>query len=268
VHAWANVKRISSRENSQYREFARLARSTKTRREEGRAILDGVHLMQAYFAAFGTDGVQVIVRDAAVEHPEIASLIALPGVTRPLVLADSLFDALSPVESPVGVMAVAPIRPGIARTAAQTGFTVFVDGVQDPGNLGSILRSAAAAGAKQVMLSAQCADAWSPKTLRGGMGAQFQLAVCEEVDLGEAAGSFAGKLIATDAGARQSLYEADLSGSVGFVLGSEGAGVSSNLRNRADIRVRIPMEEGIESLNVAAAATVLFFEWRRRTLTE
>jgi tRNA G18 (ribose-2'-O)-methylase SpoU len=92
--------------------------------------------------------------------------------------------------------------------------------------------------------------------------------VYEEVELGEATQSFAGRLIATDAGARQSLYQADLSGAVGFVLGSEGTGVSSNLRNRADIRVRIPMEEGIESLNVAAAATVLFFEWRRRTLTE
>jgi TrmH family RNA methyltransferase len=259
------VKQISSRENAQYRKVARLARSIKARREEGRTILDGVHLIQAYFAAFGTDGIQVIVRDAAVERPEIASLVALPGVARPLVLADALFDAISPVESPVGVMAVVPIRCGIARTTVQSGFTVFVDGVQDPGNLGSILRSAAAAGAKQVMLSPQCADAWSPKTLRGGMGAQFQLVVNEEVDLSEAAERFTGNLIATDAGARQSLYEADLSGAVGFVLGSEGAGVSSNLRNRADIRVRIPMEEGMESLNVAAAAAVLFFEWRRRT---
>jgi RNA methyltransferase, TrmH family len=259
------VKRISSRENAQYRELTRLARSIKARREDGQTILDGVHLIQAYVAAFGPNGVQVIVRDAAVEHSEIASLVALPGVTRPLVLAEALFDALSPVESPVGVMAVVPIRCDIARTTAQSGFTVFVDGVQDPGNLGSILRSAAAAGAKQVMLSPQCADAWSPKTLRGGMGAQFQLVVNEKVDLSEAVEKFAGKLIATDARARQSLYEADLSGTVGFVLGSEGAGVSSNLRNRADIRVRIPMEEGMESLNVAAAAAVLFFEWRRRT---
>jgi len=261
------VKRITSRDNPQYLDLRRVGRSTKARREQGRTLLDGVHLIQAYAAAFGIDGVQLILRNAAVDHPEIASLTALPGAASPLVLADSLFDALSPVESPVGVMAAVPIRPGIARASAQTGFSVFVDGVQDPGNLGSILRSAAAAGAKEVLLSAQCADAWSPKTLRGGMGAQFQLVVYEEVDLGQAAESFAGKLIATDAGARQSLYEVDLSSAVGFVLGSEGAGVSSNLRDRADLRVRIPMEEGIDSLNVAAAATVLFFEWRRRTLT-
>jgi TrmH family RNA methyltransferase len=261
------VKRITSRDNPQYQGLRRIAHSTKARREEGRTILDGVHLLQAYVAAFGADGVQVILRDASIDYPEIASLVTLRGVANPLVLTDSLFDTLSPVESPVGVMAAVPLRPPKATATAQTGFSVFVDGVQDPGNLGSILRSAAAAGAKQVMLSAQCADAWSPKCLRGGMGAQFQLVVHEEVDLDKAAGRFAGRLIATDAAAEESLYQADLSGAVGFILGAEGAGVSPTLRNQAHIRVRIPMESGIESLNVAAAATVLFFEWRRRLLT-
>ena len=260
------MKRITSRDNPQYRDLTRLARSTKARREEGRTILDGVHLLQAYVATFGADDVQLILRDTAFDQPEIASLVASLGAAKPLTLPASLFDALSPVESPVGVMAAVPIRPPIATAIAQTGFNVFVDGVQDPGNLGSILRSAAAAGAKQVMLSAQCADAWSPKSLRGGMGAQFRVVINEEVDLAEASQKFVGKLIATDAGAQQSLYEADLSSAVGFILGSEGAGVSANLRNHAHIRVRIPMEPGMESINVAAAASVLFFEWRRRIL--
>jgi len=260
------VKRITSRNNPQYRGLRRLAQSTKARREEGRTILDGVHLLQAYVATFGTDDVQLILRDTAFDHPEIASLVASLDAANSLTLADSLFDEISPVESPVGVMAAVPIRPPIATATAQTGFSVFVDGVQDPGNLGSILRSAVAAGAKELMLSAQCPDAWSPKSLRGGMGAQFQVAIHEEVDLDEAAQRFVGKLIATDAGAQQSLYEADLSGAVGFILGSEGAGVSANLRNYAHLRVRIPMELGMESLNVAAAASVLFFEWRRRRI--
>ena len=261
------MKRLTSRDNPEYQGLKRIAHSTKARREEGRTILDGVHLVQAYVAAFGAHEVQLIVRDASTDHPEIAPLVALAGAAKTLVLADPLFDSLSPVDSPIGVMAAVPIRAGTGRPSIPTGFSVLVDGVQDPGNLGSVLRSAAAAGAKQVMLSAQCADAWSPKTLRGGMGAQFQLVIQEEVDLNDAAERFPGKLIATDPDAQLSLYQSDLSGTVGFILGSEGAGVSANLRDRAHIRVRVPMEPGIESINVGAAAAVLFFEWRRRILT-
>lgn len=260
------MKRITSRDNPQYRELWRLAHSTKARREQRRTLLDGVHLVEAYAAAFGFDSIRLILRASAVDRPEIVALGAPPGAAAPLVLADALFDGLSPVESPVGVMAAIPIRLGIANRGAQGGFSVFLDGVQDPGNLGSILRSAAAAGAKHIMLSAKCADAWSPKCLRGGMGAQFQLVINERVDLEDATENFAGRLVATDAGGPQSLYEADLSGAVGFILGAEGAGVSGELQARAGVRVRIPMERGIESLNVAAAAAVLFYEWKRRTL--
>jgi TrmH family RNA methyltransferase len=260
------VKRITSRDNPQYRELWRLAHSAKARREQGRTLLDGVHLVQAYAAAFGIDGVQLILRASAVDHPEIAALVEVPGAAAPLALADALFDGLSPVERPVGVMAAISIRPGIAPKRVQDGFSVFLDGVQDPGNLGSILRSAAAAGAKQVALSARCADAWSPKCLRGGMGAQFHLAINERVDLEAAMQTFMGRLVATDGAVPRSLYEVDLSGPVGFILGAEGAGISESLKTRADVQVRIPMEQGIESLNVAAAAAIQFYEWRRRNL--
>ena len=258
------MKRVSSRDNPQYRRLWQLAHSSKVRREQHQTLLDGVHLVQAYAAAFGLDNTQLVLRASAVDHPEIGALVAQQGAREPLVLADGLFDAVSPVETPVGVIAAISIPTAIPARPDLGGFSVFLDGVQDPGNLGSILRSAAAAGAKDVFLSAGSADPWSPKCLRGGMGAHFQLAIMERVDLADAAGKYAGRLVAADGSAGQSLYDADLSGPVAFILGAEGQGISTALERLAGLRVRIPMAAGVESLNVAAAAAVLFYEWRRR----
>lgn len=141
---------------------------------------------------------------------------------------------------------------------------MLLDGVQDPGNLGSILRSAAAAGGKEVWVSVGSADPWSPKCLRGGMGAQFRLVVHDRVDLLAQARQFKGKLVAADVNGEALLFGADLSGSLGFVIGAEGAGIRAPLLAMVSTRLRIPMAPGIESLNAGAAAAVLFYEWRRQ----
>jgi TrmH family RNA methyltransferase len=123
-----------------------------------------------------------------------------------------------------------------------------------------MLRSAAAAGADTVYLSKGCADAWSPKALRGGMGAQFQLALIEHADLMAVGQAFAGKLIATSLAASDSLYDLDLTGPTAFVFGNEGAGLSEELLALASHRTRIPMPGQVESLNAAAAAAICLFE--------
>jgi TrmH family RNA methyltransferase len=96
------------------------------------------------------------------------------------------------------------------------------------------------------------------------MGAHFQLAIHDRVDLVSTARDFRGRLIAADSHGERSLFEADLAGAIGFVVGAEGSGVSPEMLELAAERVRIPMAEGIESLNVAAAATLVFYEWRRQ----
>jgi TrmH family RNA methyltransferase len=254
------MKKISSRDNPDYRRLLSLARSGRARREAGRILLDGEHLIEAYAQAHGAGSMSLVVRASNAENP-LAQ--AWAGEGRPcLVLADGLFNEISPVDTPTGVLAIAPLP--VRRRGRESGFTVFVDGVQDPGNLGAILRSAAAAGAHGAVLSRTCADPWSPKCLRGGMGAQFLIGVEDHADLVAAIRAFPGQCVAADARADQSLFDSVLSDPVGFVIGAEGPGLSADVLAACTARVRIPMAAGVESLNAAAAATLLFYEWRRR----
>jgi RNA methyltransferase, TrmH family len=255
------MKKISSRDNPDYRRLLSLARSGQARREAGRILLDGAHLIDAYVKAFGAASLSLVVRASNCESDQVTAWV--DGGRAFLVLADGLFNEVSPVDTPTGILAVAPL-PASRSVARQPSFTVFVDGVQDPGNLGAILRSAAAAGAARAVLSTTCADPWSPKCLRGGMGAQFLIDVDDRADLVGAIRAFPGQVLAADATADQSLFESVFDDPVGFVVGAEGLGVSASVLAVCTSRVRIPMAEGVESLNAAAAATLLFYEWRRR----
>ena len=227
-------------------------------------LLDGVHLVDAYVAVFGAGALRLFVQASSMNRHEVAERLRLSRAPV-VVLSDVLFGEISPVETPTGLLAVAPIPEGLSAPETPTDrFSVFLDGLQDPGNLGAVLRSAAAAGARDMFISPRCADPWSPKCLRAGMGAHFQLAIHDRVDLVTTASNFQGRLIAADSRGERSLFEVDLAGAIGFVVGGEGSGISPQLLRLATQRVRIPMAEGIESLNVAAAATLVFYEWRRQ----
>ena len=254
---YVKMKHISSKDNRVYKSIRRLAQSSSARRDEGRIVLDGVHLVRTYLERFGARGVELVVRKSSARKPEIESMTKeATWVT----LIDALFDQAATVQSPVGIMALAPL-PHFAVPSAEQGFQVLLDSVQDPGNVGAILRSAAAAGAKMAHLSVDCADPWSPKCLRGGMGAQFVLPVQQYLSLADHAQTFGARLVACVATADTSLFDADLSGHIAFIIGGEGAGISKELLAKADQQIRVPMNDGIESLNAAASATVCFYEW-------
>ena len=156
-------------------------------------MLDGVHLVRAYLERFGAEGVELVVRRSAAGHKEILPLVEHASAS---IMSDTLFDQLAPVESPVGVLALAPLPTVTLAPAAERRFEILLDGIQDPGNVGAILRSAAAAGAREAHLSVDCADPWSPKCLRGGMGAQMVLPVQQHENLALAARSLDARLIA------------------------------------------------------------------------
>ena len=223
--------------------------------------MDGVHLVDGYLMRFGTAGVEVLIRASAASHEELRSLA---GRTTAAVMSDALFDEISPVHSPTGVLALAPLPEVEVGEPSRPGFQILLDGVQDPGNLGGILRSAAAAGALAAHLSRDCADPWSPKSLRGGMGAQFLLPVKQHKSLPQDASTLGSQLIACLATAAASVFDTDLSKDVAFIVGGEGAGISQELLSQAHLAVRVPMRHGIESLNAAHAATVCFYEWLRQ----
>lgn len=265
------MKFITSRDNAFFKKLIKLAGSTKERKATGLTLLDGVHLISAYHRALGQPG-SLIVSESGDADPEIKCLLAEQGAEtgmEVIMLPDSLFREISPVKTPTGIIAVVaiPLPPAMPVRKDEKGasFCVLLEAIQDPGNLGSILRSAAAAGASDVYLSEGCADAWSPKTLRAAMGAHFLLRVHEQSDLANVARAFSGRVIATSLKAETSLYHTALEGPVAFMFGNEGMGLSQALLQASSEQISIPMPGGTESLNAAAAAAVCFFEKVRQT---
>jgi TrmH family RNA methyltransferase len=256
------MKTIRSRDNPHFKELLQLARSARARRMTRTILLDGIHLIESYIERFSGRGLRLFVQESKHQWPEITGLIARGPDA--VLLDDKLFERVALVQSPAGILAVAP-QPEVAALGRANAFQVVLEAIQDPGNLGAILRSAAAAGASAAHLSADCADPWSPKALRGGMGAQFVIPTQQHNDLVSAACGLGVRLVACTADAQVSLFDADLSGSLCFIIGAEGAGISTQLRERAHQLLRIPMSEGIESLNAAAAASVIFYERFRQT---
>ncbi len=255
------MKLIQSRDNPFYKHLKRLAESGRERRKSGQTLLDGVHLVEAYEAAHGPVAT-LIVGEAAHSAREIARFVAGRGV---VVLADGLLRDLGLVDTPSGLLAVAAM-PRANAAVNRKNDAILLDAVQDPGNVGTLLRTAAAAGITQALLGPGCASAWSPKVLRAGQGAHFALSIHEDVDLAAFVAEYEGTTAVTSLDGATSLYEAQWQGPLAWVFGSEGQGVRPELQAAAGLRIRIPMPGTVESLNVAAAAAICLFEVVRRRL--
>lgn len=251
------AKIISSRDNATFKSLKKLAHSARERKKTDQVLLDGAHLIEAHAACLGAPEM-LVLSDGSRDKAENRALLARFPKIPSLAMSDVLFRELSPVETPSGLLALAA-RPRLALPG-QARFAVFLDAVQDPGNLGSILRSAAAAGVDAAYLSAGCADAWSPRVLRGGMGAHFTLPLREGADLAALAAGFSGEVMVTSLEAEASVFDLDLTGPIALVIGNEGSGVSPALQAAATRLARIPMPGAVESLNVAAAAAICLFE--------
>ncbi|MBA3024324.1 MAG: RNA methyltransferase [Gammaproteobacteria bacterium] len=257
----SDLKRISSRDNAFFKSLLRLTGSSRERRDAGQTLLDGPHLLRAWLDS-GRLPAHILLSPQALEDAEISRLRAdCPDVPCTL-LEESLFKQLSELKTPNGLLALIDIpQPDPARS---NNFALLLEDVQDPGNLGSILRSAAAAGCDAVYLSQGCADAWSPRVLRAAMGGHFVLAINESSDLLDIASRFDGMLFASSLEAKTSLYECNLNGKIAFAVGNEGAGLSAELQDKAQQRFIIPMPGKVESLNAAAATAVCLFEAARQ----
>jgi TrmH family RNA methyltransferase len=246
---------ITSRDNPLFKRLKKLAESARARRETHTTLLDGEHLITSYLEA---GGMPLTLMHASSCSPAVwQSLAGRCGGARVVEFSDSLFAELSPVETPFGVMAEAAWLDALSGNAVP--LVLLLEDIQDPGNMGSLLRSAAAAGATLAVLSKGCTDAWSPKALRGGQGAQFVLPMLLRADLLSWVQSADLPVWALALGGDQSLYQVDLAGPTGFLVGNEGAGLSGEILQAAKT-VLIPMPGRVESLNAAAAATIALFE--------
>ncbi|MDT8363263.1 MAG: RNA methyltransferase [Nitrosomonas sp.] len=257
---------ISSREHLLFKKILKLQTSSAYRQTEKLALLDGVHLVESYLACGGTPH-SLIISESGSQVKEIIQIINKTksiSVFNSLscqMFSDGLFKHVSSVKTPVGILALISVSscPSVNKIQGCS-FGVMLETIQDPGNLGSILRSAAAAGVSDVFLSTDCADCWSPKTLRAGMGAHFHLRLHEDTDLIQLVEDYDGEIVATTLHDAVSVYDANLREPIIFAFGNEGNGLSEELLKRISKRVKVVMPGKTESLNVAAAAAICLFE--------
>ncbi|MDQ2778476.1 MAG: RNA methyltransferase [Pseudomonadota bacterium] len=250
---------IQSRQNPLLVRLRRLAADPAAYRRLGQVWIEGEHLCAA-LRQRGLAARQAVITDAAWESH--AGLRELAGSAERVVrVSDALFAGFSTLESPaaIGFVIDVPPRPDLLPQAA----SVVLDRVQDAGNVGSILRSAAAFGVQQVLSLKGTAALWSPKVLRAGMGAHFGLRLIEGLEP-DALIALRLPLVATSSHTGVLLPQAPLPSACNWVLGHEGQGVDAALLERCDLTVRIPQPGGEESLNVAAAAAVCLYESARR----
>jgi TrmH family RNA methyltransferase len=260
---------ITSREHPVVKQLARLQKSARFRKQEKLAVLDGIHLIQCYLSAGNFPSI-LVVSETGQQHVEIAALLencSAQNKTQLIRMTDRVFQKISPVQTPAGILACIAIpNTTCSCESVNQKFCVLLESIQDPGNLGAILRSSAGAGADHIYLSADCTDAWSPKTLRAAMGAHFFLKIHTDCNLTETAAQFQGQVIGTSPAAAKHLYQFDLTVPTAFIFGNEGAGLSTGMQQAVTDMASIPMPGRIESLNAATAASICLYEKVRQDM--
>lgn len=267
---------VTSRDNPLVQRLRRLSQDPVAYRKQGEVWLEGDHLCEACLARGVSVSLAVVAETAwlgqhgagASQDPQAVRLSALARqAEKVVVVPEALWRTFTGLESPARIgFVLAHTSGGEAQAALQSGVaTVVLDRVQDAGNVGSILRSAAAMGVRQVVALKGTAGLWSPKVLRAGMGAHFALHLVEQVQADEL-DALQVPLVATSSHTPHQLHTVILPEPCAWVMGHEGQGVGEALMGRCSLTVAIPQPGGEESLNVAAAAAVCLYESMRRRL--
>lgn len=264
-----NFTTIESAQNERLKTAIKLLSSNHALRQSGLAAAEGLHLAETLLHLPGVRIDSVWIPQSLLNKPEWLTMSALSdvleqGEVRCLVLADALYAKLSKLKTPTGPMIF--FEPVDSNSPIDLNRDVaLLDGIQDPGNVGTLLRNCAAAGVHQVALSDHSAWVWSDKVLRAGMGAQFSLQLYSETDLLAAMGKTKTPVRVTNLHPKSiDLFDADLKPFGIWVFGSEGQGVSQPWLDRATQHIRIPQSEHIESLNVGSSSAVCLFEQFRQ----
>lgn len=260
------MERISSRQNALVKRFRELAR---TGHHQGMVLLDGAHLLREALAAhipIETVAFEESSRDSEVQ--QLAAETARSGI-RTVAVTSPVLEAMAPVRTPSGIVAIATMRPSPVAAVLERSpaLVVVLHDVQDPGNVGAVVRVAEACGASGVIVGKGSADPYGWKALRGAMGSAFRLPVASGVSAAEyreALQRGGVSLVAAVPRAGTPLPSVDLNKPVALLFGSEGAGLPSDLIDSAAIRLTIPMRPEVESLNVAACAAIVLYEAARQ----
>lgn len=262
---------ITSSANDRWRRWKKIAESPRAAKKLGMTLAEGAHLAEVILQK-AAPVYSVILREHGVsaEAAGLAKELATLPEARLFTVADSLYDAVSPVEHGSGLTVEVKVPEWDRPHHAINEDALYLDGVQDAGNAGTLIRTALAAGIRYIAAAPGSAGLWSPKVLRAGMGAHFSAVIYENVFPEELKTIFAGKRLAADARGGRDLFRTtgwEKNATV-WMMGAEGPGLSDRALAVADARYLIPIEEACESLNVGAAAAVCLFEQRRRRLMD
>jgi TrmH family RNA methyltransferase len=264
--AASRLRRVASRQNALVKELRRAF--TQDESSEGAVGVEGVRLMEEairsglrFQAVFFSESGQA---HAARLLPQIASQVEA------LLLPDAIFSSAVSTETPQGVAALVKLRPArledVLEQLPSAPLLMGVAGIQDPGNLGTIIRSAEAFGARAVLLGEKTVSHANPKVVRASAGSLFRepairVKLAENIPLLKQHGV---RVLATSSHKGQPLQEADFTGAAMVLVGNEGAGVPHELLALADERITIPHSERVESLNAGIAASIVLYEAARQ----
>ncbi len=255
---------ITSKTNPQIKNVRKLIESGKARKEQGLFVVEGIKMVGEIPPSYIE---HIFVSESFSKNKAFGELTSKAKTFD--IVSDEVFKSISDTVSPQGILSLVSItalrraKDLIYKTNAEheTQTILILDGIQDPGNLGTMIRTAEAAGVKAVILSKQCADLYNPKTIRSTMGSVFRVPVYSAELLGK---------IDELKSEGFSIYAAALENAVEFsnvkyakkralVIGNEANGISKEVLEKSDVKIKIPMEGKVESLNAAISAAVLMY---------
>ena len=270
---------ITSVNNSRVKDIAKLIRSAKSRRERNLFIAEGMRLVaevppERLEELYIEEGFLEKVKREDKYKDKILGLVERAEEKRQCYLVSSaVMEKMSDTDTPQGIMAVAAINkeqsvtdPDREGSKEQKRFYIIIDRLQDPGNMGTIIRTAEGAGVTGIIVSRDSADPYSPKVVRSAMGSLFRMDISVSDDLVEDIRRLRKdgvKICGTHLSGTE-FYDEDFSGDIAFLIGNEGNGLSDEVSAEADTLLRIPMEGQVESLNAAVSAAVVMYEVLRQ----
>ena len=258
---------ITSTSNARVKRLVNLKKKRKSRDEEKVFLVEGIRMFREVPVK---QLEEVYVSESFYKKERDTVELVLKGSeVRPEVLSDTVFDYVSDTKTPQGVLCVVrQIEYSLEEvTAGECPMIMVLDHLQDPGNLGTILRTAEGAGVTGILMDQECVDVYNPKTIRSTMGSVYRMPFCYVEDLKEGICCLKKSGIHTYAAhleGSQNYEKEDYRKPCAFLIGNEGNGLRKEIADLADIYIKIPMKGQVESLNAAIAASVLMFEAARQ----
>lgn len=257
---------ITSNQNPLIKELQGLQKKKKDRNKQGVFIVEGLRAVQEIPDIWHIHQ-YILAESFILQAQPIINHQTAPVIT----VADHVFNSISDTQTPQGIMAVvAQLSYGVDQMIGkEDGFFVIADQVQDPGNLGTLIRTAHGAGADGVFLSKGCVDLYNPKTIRATMGSIFHIPVITDLEMGDLINNLIGAgthVYATALDKSQAVYHYDYTKKTGIIIGNEANGISETTKNLVPHFIKIPMPGGAESLNASVAAGICMFEVVRQRM--